>query len=120
MQAVTADKTAHAQKKEHGSPDRARIKRLVDAAAEKCGGFKQLAELLEVHPQLISNWRNGLKTPSPEAQADMAQIAGHNVLIASLMALIEKTEGTRKKRLQAAYRQWTVAAATTLEKMTSV
>lgn len=120
MQGQTADKTVSASKKEHGMPDRARIKRLVDAAAEKCGGFRQLATALEVHPQLVSNWRNGVKTPSPEAQAEMAQIAGHNVLIASLMALIEKTDGERKKRLQAAYRQWTEAAAATLEKMSSV
>ena len=121
MQEKVAEKTTPAEKKTVGTPDRARIKRLVDAAANKChGGFRQLADVMEVHPQLISNWRNGVKTPSPEAQADLAQIAGHNVLIAGLMAMIEKTDGNRKKRLQAAYRDWSAKAAANLEKMTSV
>ncbi len=88
------------------APDHARIKRLVEAAAEKHGGFRQLAEVLKVHPQLISNWRNGVKTPSPEAQAELAVIADQNVLIASLMALIEKSAGDRKSRLQSAYLKW--------------
>lgn len=104
-----------AQKKDVSTPDRARIKRLVDAAGEKLGGFRQLATTLEVHPQLVSNWRNGVKTPSPEAQAEMAEIAGQNVAIAGLMAMIEKTEGARKTRLQSAYRKYMEDRAAALE-----
>jgi len=92
------------------SGDKLRIKSLVEAAAERCGGFKQLADKMDAHPQLISNWRNGVKTPSPEAQAEMAQIAGQNPLIAGLMAMIEKSTGPRRERLQAAYRDWMHAA----------
>ena len=121
MQEKVAEKATPAEKKAVGTPDRARIKRLVDAAAQKChGGYRQLADVMEVHPQLISNWRNGLKTPSPEAQAELAQIAGQNALVAGLMAMIEKTEGNRKKRLQLAYRDWMQKAAINLEKITSV
>jgi len=86
--------------------DRNRIKRLVEDAAEKQGGFRQLATTMDVHPQLVSNWRNGVKTPSPEAQADLAVIAGRDALVAGLMALIEKSEGKRRVRLQSAYHQW--------------
>lgn len=88
------------------NPDHLRIKVLVDAAAKKQGGFRQLAETMDIHPQLVSNWKNGVKTPSPEAQADLAVIAGTNPLITALMALIEKSTGTRKTRLQYAYKTW--------------
>ena len=115
MQAGIKEKTLQTLKKEQTPGDKARVKRLVEAAAMKCGEFKKLAEVLNVHPQLISNWRNGIKTPSPEAQAEMAQIAGHNVPIASLMALIEKSDGARKMRLQAAYRDWAAVAAANVE-----
>jgi len=89
-----------------GNPDHLRIKELVNAAAKKQGGFRQLAETMDIHPQLVSNWKNGVKTPSPEAQADMAVIAGSNPLVTALIALIEKSTGTRKDRLQYAYRSW--------------
>lgn len=115
MQALAEEKATASY-----APDRLRIKRLVEAAAEKTGGFKQLADYLEVHAQLVSNWRNGVKTPSPEAQADLAQIAGENALVAGLMALIEKADGNRKARLQAAYREWTVRAAANLENVRSL
>lgn len=88
------------------NPDHLRINELVKAAAKKQGGFRQLAETIDVHPQLVSNWKNGVKTPSPEAQADLAVIAGTNPLITALIALIEKSTGTRKTRLQYAYKAW--------------
>ncbi len=89
-----------------GNPDHLRIKELVNAAAKTRGGFRQLAEHMDVHPQLVSNWKNGVKTPSPEAQAELAVIANTNVLVTALIALIEKSTGTRKDRLQQAYRKW--------------
>lgn len=104
-----------AKENESPTPDRARIKRLVDAAAQKTGGSKQLANALFVQPQLVSNWKNGVKTPSPEAQAELAQIAGQNVAITGLMAMIEKTEGARKARLQEGYRKLMEDAARDLE-----
>lgn len=99
MQESNAQKT----NKSEGAPDHARIKRLVDAAGEKLGGFRQLAVAMGVTAQLVSNWRNGVKTPSPEAQAELAEIAQQNAPITAFMALIEKTEGPRKARLQASY-----------------
>lgn len=89
-----------------GTPSHLRIAALVEAAAKRVGGYRQLAEAMEVHPQLISNWKNGVKTPSPEAQADMALTAGADVMVVNLMATMEKTTGKRYERLQNAYRQW--------------
>ena len=91
---------------EEASPNKLRIKALVEEAAKRMGGYRQLAEHMDVHPQLISNWKNGVKTPSADAQADMAAMAGSDVLIAALMATMEKTTGMRHQRLTAAYKRW--------------
>ena len=87
-------------------PNHLRITELVKAAAEKCGGSRQLAETMDVHPQLVSNWKNAVKTPSPEAQAEMALIAGQDVLVTNLMATMEKTSGKRHERLSLAFKLW--------------
>ena len=110
MQEQTDQKSSN-----EGTPDHARIRRLVDAAGEKLGGFKQLAAEMGVHAQLVSNWRNGVKTPSPEAQAEMAEIAEQNAPITGFMALIEKAEGQRKARLQAAYRKFVAERTAAIE-----
>ncbi|MBN9411389.1 MAG: helix-turn-helix domain-containing protein [Burkholderiales bacterium] len=94
------------QAKEAPTPDYARIKRLVEAAADKQGGLTQLAQVLGVTVQLVSNWKQGVKTPSPEAQAELAHFAGQNALVAPLMAMIEKSTGPRKQHLQVIYRDW--------------
>jgi hypothetical protein len=91
--------------------DHNRIKRLVDDAAAKCHGFNKLAEVMDLSPKLISNWRTGVKVPSPEAQADLGQIAGRNAMVEGFMALIDKSTGYRRTRLQAAYREYTEAVS---------
>lgn len=85
-----------------------RIKRLVEAASEKCEGQIALAERMGVSKQLITNWKNGSKVPSPEAQTELAWIAGppYNAVITPLLAMIEKATGDRKEMLQTIYREW--------------
>lgn len=87
-------------------PNKLRIAELVKTAAESMGGYNQLAKIMDVQPQLVSNWKNGVKTPSPEAQAEMATFAGLNAMVVNLMATMEKTTGKRYERLQSAYKQW--------------
>lgn len=90
------------------SADHLRIRELVDKAAMHCdGSYNKLAERMGVTPQLVSNWRTGVKTPSPEAQAEIAVLGHVNPMVTALMAMIEKSDGNRRSRLQQAYRQWT-------------
>lgn len=99
---------AHAEK---NSAAHLRIRELIDHAASHSGGYSKLAERLEVSPQLVSNWRTGIKTPSPEAQTEIAVLGNVDPMVTALMAMIEKSDGNRKSRLQQAYRQWSKEAA---------
>ena len=85
---------------------KARVRELVEAGAKKAGGYRQLAEILDVHPQLISNWKNGVKNPSAEAQAEIAMYAGIDPVITTYLAALEKATGKRLKLLQFGYQQW--------------
>lgn len=86
--------------------DLARLKLLIDAASKIAGGDMRLAELMKRPKQHISNWRHGHKTPSVEVQADLAAIAGWEVPIQVMRALIEDAEGDRKTRLNNALSRW--------------
>lgn len=88
--------------------DRERITRLIDAAVQKCtpATGNGLAAALNVSPQVLSNWKTGQKTPSLEAQCELAAIAGINVAATALYSLAEAAEGQRKERFQSALRDW--------------
>lgn len=87
--------------------DLARINALIDEAAKKCGGSdNKLAETLGKSRQTISNWRHGQKTPSVEAQAEIAALGGCSVAITVLISLFEDAIGVRRARLQEALKEW--------------
>lgn len=114
MQANTEEKTAdHAKSK-------LRVKELVEAAAKKAGGYRQLAEWLDVHPQLISNWKNGVKNPSAEAQAELAIYAGSDPIATTYLAALERATGKRLKMMQTAYQKWTNEKALFIELKNSI
>lgn len=85
--------------------DLVRINNLIDAAAKNCGGSdNKLAAAMSTSRQVISNWRHGHKSPSVEAQAELAYLAGCNVAMVVMYALIENASGPRLERLQSAVR----------------
>jgi transcriptional regulator with XRE-family HTH domain len=87
--------------------DLVRINSLIDAAVKLCGGSdNKLAETLGTSRQVISNWRHGHKTPSIEAQAEIAALGGCSVPIVVLTSMIEDAVGPRRERLQGALREW--------------
>lgn len=112
MQEAVAKKTARVESIVQANDtfkdaqDHLRIRALIDHAISKCnpptGG--RLAEMLDVSPQVLSNWKTGQKTPSLEAQCDIAAISGSSVAATALSSLIEAATGNRKKRFQQAYK----------------
>lgn len=52
------------------------VKTLIDAAAKEVGGQVALAKVLDVTPQRVSNWKNGIAACTPEVQYRLAEI-GH-------------------------------------------
>lgn len=85
-----------------------RINRLLDAAKQRAGTDTRLAQKLDRAPQLISNWRHGLKRPSIEAQLDVAALAGLDLIETALLGLIEDGEEPRKAALQEALRTYQI------------
>lgn len=97
-----------------------RVQTLVDGAAGKVGGQARLAERMDKSPQVISNWRHGVKAPSIEAQVDLACIAGEDVTLVTLLALIDNAPEPRRTQLQRAANQLvseSQTAAATAEKI---
>lgn len=73
-----------------------RLIELIDKAAENAGSYANLARSLGVPPQLVSNWRSGLKTCTPSDWALLAAAAGLDPEEALIRATLEKHAGTAK------------------------
>jgi transcriptional regulator with XRE-family HTH domain len=86
--------------------DHLRIKELIETAARQAGGNRALAQKMEVHEALISNWKNGVKTPSPEAQAELAVYAKADPMVVTFMATMAKASGKRLTLMQNTYQDW--------------
>ncbi|MGY8590819.1 helix-turn-helix domain-containing protein [Paracidovorax citrulli] len=69
---------------------------LIDKAAEVAGSDYKLAQTLGVSRQIVSNWRHGHKTATPEDQALLAGIAGLDPVATMARAMVWKHEGTAK------------------------
>lgn len=69
---------------------------LIDQASLVAGSDYRLAQSLKVGRQVISNWRHGRKTATPEDQALIAAIAGLDAAQVLARAMVEKHEGTAK------------------------
>ena len=65
-----------------------KVAELVDAAAEKAGTAKKLAEMMGKRPTRLSEWKAGSQVPDSAEIAFMAKVAGLPVLIT--IALISK------------------------------
>lgn len=76
-----------------------RIQSLIDAASTRLGGQTRLAEALGKSPQVLSNWRTGVKTPSIETQVLLAVHAGEDVAYTALASLQEGAADKRVKTL---------------------
>jgi hypothetical protein len=69
---------------------------LIDRASKAAGSGKALAQELEVANTVISDWKSGRKTCSPEDQALMAALAGLDAEAWGARAMIAKHAGTTK------------------------
>lgn len=69
---------------------------LIDKASAIAGSDYKLAQSLGVGRQVVSNWRHGRKTATPEDQVLLAGIAGLDVTPILARAIVEKHEGTAK------------------------
>lgn len=72
------------------------INELIDRAAEKVGSDRKLSEVLKVPAQVISNWRHGQRTCTPEDVTLLAFVAGLDPEAWLVRAVIEKHKGTAK------------------------
>ena len=71
-------------------------KDLIDKAAKVCGGYKALAERLEIPAPNISLMKAGKRAISPATAAELADIAGEDARQAAIDAIIERNEKNRK------------------------
>lgn len=79
---------------------------LIDRATKATGSGKALAHELEVANTVISDWKSGRKTCSPEDQALMAELAGLDAEAWGARAMIAKHAGTSKgAKLEAALKK---------------
>lgn len=79
---------------------------LIYRASKAKGSAKALAEELEVANTVISDWKSGRKTCSPEDQALMAGLAGLDAEAWGARAMISKHAGTTKgAKLEAALKK---------------
>lgn len=69
---------------------------LIDKASAIAGSDYKLAQTLGVGRQVISNWRHGRKTATPEDQVLLAGVAGLDATPILARAIVEKHEGTAK------------------------
>ena len=72
-------------------------KDLIDKAAKVCGGYKALAERLEIPAPNISLMKAGKRAISPATAAELADIAGEDAREAAIDAIIESAKGTRRE-----------------------
>lgn len=70
--------------------------RLLDEAREKSGSDQKTANALGISRTVISSWRNGHRTCSPEDVAQIAAVAGLEPEKWLIRAVIAKHEGTPK------------------------
>jgi hypothetical protein len=84
-----------------------RINFLIDEARARCNPPQDttVAAKLGVSPKVLSNWRTGHKTPSIDAQCELAAIGDRSVPSTALQCMLEKAEGPRKKRFAKALLQ---------------
>jgi len=82
----------------HTSEDamQANLSTLIDKAAEAAGSDYKLAQLLGVPRQMVSDWRNGRRTCTPEDQALIAAVAGLDAEEVLIRAILEKHAGKPK------------------------
>ena len=76
--------------------DLASLNLLMDKAAEVVGSDYKLAQALGTDRQIISNWRHGRRTATPEDQALIAAVAGLDPITTLARATVAKHEGTAK------------------------
>lgn len=72
-------------------------KDLIDKAAKVCGGYKALAERLEIPAPNVSLMKAGKRAISPATAAELADIAGEDAREAAIDAIIESAKGTRRE-----------------------
>lgn len=84
-----------------------RINFLIDEARKRSDPAQDstVAAKLGVGPKVLSNWRTGHKTPSIDAQCELAAIAGRSVPSTAIQCMLEKAEGPRKRRFAEALLQ---------------
>lgn len=80
--------------------DLKRINSLIDSARRYCAESSDVtvASKLGIGAKVLSNWRTGHKTPSLEAQCELAAIGDVSVPVTALMSLVENAEGLRQLR----------------------
>jgi len=71
------------------------IKTLIDKASEVCGSDAELALRMGIKVQVVSMLRHG-RTITPETAAELADIAGENVLEAVCQAMLERNKDSRR------------------------
>ena len=72
------------------------VVRLLDDAKKNSGSDAKTAKLLDVSITVISSWRNGYRTCSPEDVAQLADVAGMDGEKWLIRATLAKHEGTAK------------------------
>lgn len=81
------------------TPDKelARIKRLIDAASETCGGQNKLAAAIGYPKGVLSNWASGREPCPAKAQAAMAHFAGLDAVEVMALATVEHERNPQRK-----------------------
>lgn len=72
------------------------VKTLIERACINAGSAVELAKMLGVKPQRITQWKNGHLKCQPDDMAAIGSIAGYNALNVLAAATLEATEGTAK------------------------
>jgi DNA-binding transcriptional regulator YdaS (Cro superfamily) len=69
---------------------------LIDKASSIAGSDSKLARSMNIAPQLVSNWRHGLKTCTPADQALLAHAGGLDPVQVLARATVAQFEGKAK------------------------
>lgn len=78
------------------------LKKLIEAAASKAGGYTKLAEELDIPHTHVSGWKAGTRTCSAEYRALMADIAGTDPIAEVVQAIIDRSANkSRGDRIKA-------------------
>ncbi|MEW6563603.1 MAG: YdaS family helix-turn-helix protein [Pseudomonadota bacterium] len=91
------------------------ISEIIEKAADKVGGQKKLAEMLEIHPNNLTNVKRGERGLPAHACAKLAEITGYSfveVVAASELATEKKEE--RRKYWESLLKQTTTATLATV------